>query len=118
MLEHTIPRDVQVRGVDKYMKYKEFEKQLKKIDPNLNIRSLEKYKVNDVVEVYWKDSNGNSESVCAMPPEINEKRVEGYTDEFGRTHRCMEEVIAIATGFIERIKNDPEFLEDIMNKEV
>ena len=100
------------------MNYKELEKEFKKKDSRVSIRDLKKYKVNDIVEVYFTDSNGADESICAMPPEIRETKDPGYQDEYGRAHRCLEEVRAIVGGFIEKVNNSPEFLEEIMNKEV
>ena len=100
------------------MTIEQLEIKLKEIDENLFVKDLSEYKVMDRVEIRWKDPNGNSESICACPRDVKEEKDENFKDEYGTTHRSLGEVIDICRGFIGRIKEDPEFLADVMNKEV
>lgn len=95
------------------MTINELELKLKKIDENIVINDLSKFKVNDVCEVAY-NHNGKMINICGCPSrEVREEVDDSYKDEYGRRHRSASEVIAIANNFINSWKNEEGF-QDLM----
>lgn len=89
---------------------KEAEAKLKELSPDFTIVPNEK---SDLAGVYWKGFYAE----IALPKDvIFETRNVQHQDAYGATHRSLDDLIVMATRFLERITTDNEYLTDITTK--
>jgi len=89
---------------------KEVEAKLQEISPDFTVVPNDK---SDLAGVYWKGFYAE----IAMPKSVVfETRNEQHRDDYGVVHRSLDQVIVMATRFLERITTDQEFLTDITTK--
>lgn len=95
------------------MKIKDFEAQLKKLDPEFRIVDNSQYGVKDVVGVYWKNTHVATAPANDIFPERNPE----YKDFYGQIHRGAGEILMVCKAFIEEMQNDKE-IYDLMSEEL
>lgn len=94
------------------MSIQELEQKLQEeVSPNIVIVDLQKFNVKDIMGVRYNDpKSGKQLDVCACPAnDVQEERNESYTDDWGRPHRSVEEVMSLAKGFMGRLEDEEQY---------
>lgn len=91
-------------------KIKEVEAKLQELSPDFTVIANDN---SDLAGVYWKGFYAE----IAMPKSVVfETRNEQHQDDYGMTHRSLDQVMIMAKSFLERIGSDQEYLTDITTK--
>lgn len=91
-------------------KIEEVEAKLKELSPDFTVVPNANA---DLAGVYWKGFYAE----IAMPKTVVfETRNEQHQDDYGVVHRSLDQVLAMATRFLERVSTDQEYLTDITTK--
>lgn len=93
------------------MTIKDFEKELKKIDVDINIRLNPN--ADDIAGVYWKDAYLG---VAVPPLEIHETFSPKYVDSKGYPYRTIEMATELVKGKLKKFQ-DPEIYKIMTTKE-
>jgi hypothetical protein len=92
------------------MTLNEVDLKLKEINPDFNIVPNPN---NELASLHWKEHC----VYVSMPKEnIPEFRTVAYCDPYGRPHRGLREILEMATGINERLK-DPEYVSELLRKD-